>query len=80
MVAIAADKVEDMTKLAATLPGITLLSDPALSVTTAWKLRKGDNEHPEPGTYVVKSGGAITFSHAGKEAEWPTLADVLAAL
>ncbi len=81
MIAIAADEVEDLARLQASLPALTLLSDRALTTSAAWGLREGDAEVPSPATFVVDRDGNVTWRHVGRKgADWPGWDALAAAL
>jgi peroxiredoxin len=70
-----------MASLQAKLPAITLLSDLGLATATAWGLHAPGAEEPNPGTFVVDRSGAITWRRlADTRGDWPTYAEVAAAL
>ena len=80
MVAIAADAVTDMAALQTKLPRITLVSDTTLAASKAWGLLLAGGEHPNPGTFVV-AGGTNTYRRLeDRRGDWPTYAELAAAL
>jgi peroxiredoxin len=80
LVAISADALDDLASLVPKLPSVTLLADPGLVATAAWGLRVPGAEAPSPGTFVI-AGGAIAWRHLeGPSGDWPTYAELTAAL
>lgn len=81
VVAIAADPVDELRKVAAEHPGLAHYSDPELRTTAAWGLRLGDADSPYPGTFVVDGEGAVRWRRLGGPAgDWPTYAELDAQL
>ncbi len=82
MVAIAADSLDDMTKLQGQLPRLTLLTDVDKKALPSWGLLKPGADEPEPGTFVVRSDGTIAYRRLEipGHGDWPTYAELLAAV
>ena len=69
-----------MAALQTKLPRITLVSDTTLVASKAWGLLLAGGEHPNPGTFVV-AGGTITYRRLeDRRGDWPTYAELAAAL
>jgi peroxiredoxin len=70
-----------MAALQTKLPQITLLSDPKLGGLTAWGVLAPGEEHPIPATFVVDKSGVVRWRYIYQpRGDWPTLAEVTAAL
>ncbi len=81
LVAISADKLEDLAALVPRLPNVRLLTDPGLVAATAWGLRVPGAEAPSPGTFVVGKDGVIAWRRLEQpHSDWPTYAELTAAL
>jgi peroxiredoxin len=80
VVAIAADSVSDMAALQAKLPRITLLTDPG-AAAAAWGVHVPGADNPSPGTFVVGRDGVVQWRRLeDKRGDWPTYAELAAAL
>jgi peroxiredoxin len=81
VVAIASDAVEDMKDLQTKLVGVTLYTDPGVKVADGWGLKVAGAEHPQPGTFVVKKDGMVTWRKlADGKTDWPSYDELSGAL
>jgi peroxiredoxin len=70
-----------MASLQPKLPAVTLLSDVGLATSIAWDLHAPGAENPNPGTFVVDRDGTVRWRRlADSRGDWPTYAEVAAAL
>jgi hypothetical protein len=72
--------VADTAALQAKLPGVLLLTDPGLAASAAWGVRLPDAESPSPGTFVVRDGVVRWRRLEDPRGDWPTYAELAAAL
>jgi peroxiredoxin len=78
-VAISVDSPADSLALAQKLSiGFALLSDPDLSVITAWGVAMDGKDIAVPATFIVRADGKIEYAYIGEtQADRPAPADIL---
>jgi hypothetical protein len=72
--------VADTAELQGKLSGVLLLTDPGLAASAAWGVRAADAESPSPGTFVVRDGVVRWRRLEQPSGDWPTYAELAAAL